>query len=685
MSVYGIEQVGRVLGARYRLDAPLGSGAAGAVYRAEDVQLRRTVAVKVVHAGLADDPAFVRRFVHEAQAAAALRHPNLAAVSDWGEDESGRPFLVSEYLTGGSLRDMLDRGRRLTPSQALVIGLEAARGLDHAHRRGLVHRDVKPDNLLFGDDGHVRIGDLGIARVVAEVTWSEPAGVGLDTARYASPEQARGRPVDAKTDVYSLALTLVEAVTGSVPFTGDTTVATLMARLDRLMPVSAELGPLASVVERAGRPDPHERPDAFALGRDLVGAAGRLPRPEPLPLVRADPAGAPPGAGRSAPPTRPARPASTPAAAGSPTVERLATGPPSRRAAASPGEEPVGREDDVDDEAPPPSRRRRAWIALATLVVVAAVVAGAFVYQRSQSTATVAAVVGRTEGEARNILETAGFEVASALEAREGTAAGAVLAQDPPEGTELDEGGTITLVVSVGAGLKAVPELVGLGLADVQTQLGALGLVANPVASEPSEDVPPDAVIRWSVAGAPLKAGTEVTAGTPVDLVVSSGPLPRPVPDVRSVTYDEAAAQLADPAVRLVAQRGPDQFSRDVPAGLVIGTEPGWGTEVARDSAVTIVVSLGPDYVVVPDLATLALPAATAALAEQGLELGSVTGPSDGTVSSSDPGALVQAVRGDTVDVVLVAPPPPPPPPTPVVDPAVDPALDPTATTLPPA
>ncbi|HEX9259569.1 MAG TPA: PASTA domain-containing protein, partial [Acidimicrobiales bacterium] len=281
---YGSDQVGRVLGGRYRLLAPVGAGASAAVYLADDVQLQRRVAVKLLHASLAGDPAFAKRFRAEAQAAAALNHPNVLAVYDWGE-ESGIAYLVTEFLGGGSLRSVLDRGRTLSPSQALVVGLEACKGLNYAHRRGLVHRDIKPANLLFGEDGRLRIADFGLARAIAEAAWTEPAGVVLGTARYASPEQATGKAVDGKTDVYSLALTLVEAVTGEVPFAADTTVATLMNRVDKLLPVSAEMGALAPVLERAGRPDPAERFSAAELGKALHEAASRLPRPQPLPLV----------------------------------------------------------------------------------------------------------------------------------------------------------------------------------------------------------------------------------------------------------------------------------------------------------------------------------------------------------------------------------------------------------------
>jgi len=282
------EEIGRVLDGRYRIIAPIGRGASAQVFLADDVRLRRRVAVKMLHAALADDADFLRRFQAEAQAAAALNHPHVMAVYDWGQDpEHDIPYLILEYLGGGSLRAMLDQGTRLTLSQALLVGLEATRALEYAHQRGFVHRDIKPANLVFGDEGRLRIADFGLARALAEAAWTEPQGAVLGTARYASPEQAQGQPLTGKADVYSLALVLVEAVTGSVPFAADTTLGTLMARVGKPLVVPAELGPLRSALERAGRPDPDERLDAHQFAIALMAAAEELPKPEPFPLAGA--------------------------------------------------------------------------------------------------------------------------------------------------------------------------------------------------------------------------------------------------------------------------------------------------------------------------------------------------------------------------------------------------------------
>jgi len=286
-------EIGRVLGGRYRLVAPIGMGASAQVYLADDVKLRRRVALKMLHDALAGDAEFLRRFRAEARAAAALSHPNVMAVYDWsdGSEHGDAAFIVTEYLPGGSLRSLLDSGALLTPSQALGVGLEAARALDYAHRRGFVHRDIKPANLLFGEEQRLRIADFGLARALAEAAWTEPQGAVLGTARYASPEQAKGESLTGKADVYSLALTLVEAVTGDVPFVADTTLGTLMARIDRPMIVSDALGPLQGVIIGAGHPDPEQRIDARTLAKGLLRAAHELSRPASLPLVGALAAG----------------------------------------------------------------------------------------------------------------------------------------------------------------------------------------------------------------------------------------------------------------------------------------------------------------------------------------------------------------------------------------------------------
>ncbi len=278
------EQVGRVVGGRYRLLAPVGAGASSQVFAATDTRLSRRVAVKVLHPMLATDRVFLRRFSAEARLAASLDHPHVMRVFDWGEEAEG-PYLVLEYLGGGSLRALLDQGGLLSHSQAASVGAETAAGLAYAHRRGVVHRDVKPSNLLFDEEGHLRIADFGVARALAESAATEPMGAIFGTARYASPEQAEGRALDDRTDVYSLALVLYEALTGRVPFTSDTIAATLMARVGATLPIVSELGPLAPIIAQAAISEPLARLDAAAMCSDLEMLARDLPPPTPLKLA----------------------------------------------------------------------------------------------------------------------------------------------------------------------------------------------------------------------------------------------------------------------------------------------------------------------------------------------------------------------------------------------------------------
>jgi len=280
------DTIGRVLSGRYRIEAAIGTGASAHVYLATDISLKRRVAIKMLHPVLAADRAFLRRFRAEAQAAASLTHSNLVAVHDWGEDADG-PYLVLEYLGGGSLRDLLDDGEPLGPAHVASIGAQAAHGLAYAHARGFVHRDVKPANLLFDDDRRrLCVADFGLARALAEAAWTEPVGATLGTARYAAPEQAQGRRVDGRADVYALALVLYEALTGSVPFSADTTIGTLMARVGAELPSHDALFPLDEVLRAAAAPEPDDRLSAAELARWLSEAARELPAPGSLPEGR---------------------------------------------------------------------------------------------------------------------------------------------------------------------------------------------------------------------------------------------------------------------------------------------------------------------------------------------------------------------------------------------------------------
>lgn len=279
---------GQVLADRYEVARVVSSGANTIIVDAIDRSADRPVTVKIVRPELAVTPDFLHKFRRLAEISSALTHPNIASVGDWGEvdlDGDTTVYWTVEALGGGSMRDLLDRGRLLSPGQALVVGLEACRALDAAHQKGLFHTELTPSKMVFGADRRLRIVDFGLARLLGEPSWDDLSSVPTHVARYASPEQALGLPIDAKTDVYALSLVLLESVTGSVPFEGDSTQATLAARIDKLLPVSADLGSLASVLERAARPESGDRFTAAEFGRALVQAAGKLPKPEPIPIL----------------------------------------------------------------------------------------------------------------------------------------------------------------------------------------------------------------------------------------------------------------------------------------------------------------------------------------------------------------------------------------------------------------
>jgi serine/threonine-protein kinase len=626
------DQVGRVLGGRYRLLAPIGAGASANVFLAEDVVLRRRVAVKVLHPALAEDDAFLRRFRAEARAAAALNHPHVMAVYDWGEGGDEGPFLVLELLGGGSLRALLDRGVRLSPSQALLVGLHTARGLDYAHRRGLVHRDIKPANLLFDDEGHVKIADFGVARALAEAAWTEPTGAVIGSARYASPEQARGETLDGRSDVYSLGLVIIEAVTGTVPFSADTTIATLMARTQSPVSAPDSLGPLGPIVERAGRLDPSERPEAAELARLLDGAARDLPRPAPIPVGEAvaamdhlvvpdpDPTII----------TRPAPPKDQP-----------------KRTKATPL--PVFDQDDTGSSVPvvpdAGERRRRRWpyVVLLVLLLAAGAVAGGIAIANARIPShVVPAITGKTLDEARAEVRDEDFKVGIAGENYdEDVPQGQILQQDPKPGEKLKEGKTVAVTVSKGPQPRAVPELANLDRAAAEQRLSASGFVPK-IEKRNDENVKAGIVLDWNPKGTQAR-GAEIT------VVVSDGPAPRPIPnDLKGKSYDDAANELK--ALGLVPVRV-DDYSDDVQTGQVFATDPAPGTPVAVGGKVTVKVSKGTATVTVPDVRGQSVDQATATLQQAGLNVTGLYGPrgAKGRVVLTDPQAGTKVKRGSGV------------------------------------
>ena len=569
---------GRLLGGRYRLGDAIGTGGSGTVYLADDLSLGRQVAVKVLHSSLVGDEAFVERFRTEARLVASLADPHVVSIYDWGVD--GQAYLVTEYLGGGSLRSILSSGRTLSPSQMLMVSLEACRALDHAHRQGIVHRDVKPANLLFGQDGRLRVADFGLAEALTGAASRELYGGGgvIGTARYASPEQAQGLALDGRSDVYALALCMVEGVTGHLPFVADTLEGTLSARVGRDVPIPDTLGPLVPVVAHAGAAEPENRPTARELGRMLLDIAGRMARPEPLPLVGPGEVGAAPMPGESdrvAPTVFPSQPVSP---------------------------------------APRPVRRRRRWtgVLLTGLLIVVAAVGGMLVREVSRPTQrALPTLVGSSGDSARSLLTELGWLVERLDVRRNGTSAGEVLDMQPPAGTRLAAGETVVLEVSLGSERQSIPPgLVGVSLSEASRLLVDAGLVTGEVTRVNNEDVVAGVVLEV------LRSGDTVPRGDAVDLLVSDGPLPRVVPQglVGMMPADVVAELIA---LRLAPTMG-EEHDEWVAAGRVSRVEPVAGTRVVVGDDVRVVISLGAAERAVPALEGLSLAAAESRLQVSG-------------------------------------------------------------------
>jgi serine/threonine-protein kinase len=561
-------------------------------------------------------------------------------------------YVVVEHLGGGSLREYLDRGRTLSPSQALMVGLDACKALDAIHRQGMVHGDIRPSTLVFGDDHRLRVTDVGLANVVSEALWTDRAHVSNALAMYASPELAATGQRGPKGDVYSLCLTLLESMSGLVPFAGDSTVATLSNRIGRLMPVSADLGPLAAVFERAGRPLPEDRYTAAEFGRALVQAAEKLPRPTPISLPNSGMFGDSSGAI-----TRPVLP--PPAT----TTVQPVPPPPATTADGPTGEEmtrPAAVAPDVDEPTPPArsGHRRLRWVVPLLLVLAAAAGGVAYFVTRNQTNMHVVPhLAGLTEAEALNQISGFNWDMVVTSEASDDVAAGIVIRTQPDEATSLEEGKPFQLVVSTGPAPRPLPDLIGMTLEEATTSLQDLDLVL--VQADPAfdETAVVGTVLSWTVPEQPgLRAGDTVTPNTTVSVVLSAGPQPRVVPSLTGMTIEQATAELSAQGL-LLAQLEP-QFSDSVAPGLIVAQDLAPDTSVDRGVTITVAVSKGPDVVAVPPLGGLTLQQATDALSTAGLTVGVVSGNPAGILVAAQyqavdvlPGQLLP--RGSAIDVTF--------------------------------
>lgn len=684
---------GTVLGGRYQLDVlrtEASSSVSGvAQFDATDLSSDEVVSVRIVPLAQLVNPALgsttaadaLATFEQQADIASSLRHPCIESVLDHGEvtlDGERYVFVVAERLAGGSLREFLDRGRRLTPSQALIVGIDACRALDAAAKQGISHGDLRPSRLVFGLDRRVRVVGFGAPLRPVDA-------LGLEQALYAAPELSEGGARTASSDVYSLALVLVEAMTGSVPFAAESVSGAFANRMGKLLPVSAEFGALAQVLERAGRPTAPERFSPRELGQALVQAAEKMPRPTPIEVVgtglfdedvavpvaeKVEPALVPPPVPNVAPNETivirttpgidsPSAPIAIPqvditdSAPAPLTIGGDDTGPIAVDAETL-------RELAAEDPTAQVARPKKKWgrrIAIVSLVLVLLGGAGAGAYFTVLNPKNpVPALAGLTEAEARNQISEFGWGVNLVRERNDDVVAGQVIRTDPVLGANLAKRDTLTLVVSQGPTLSVLTEVTGLSVEEATAKITELGLV--PAAADvPDEAIAPGIVVSWSIPDQPtLKVGDSVVKGTTVAINVSTGPAERDIPDLKGLSLVDATTKLTE--LGLVVVEAPTAAHPDIPAGQVSVQVPAAGEKLPKGGTVTITISKGQETTLVPSIIGKDFAIVKERLERYGMVIGTVTGNKNrGLKSASIDGKSVKnfdrVVVGKTVDLVF--------------------------------
>ena len=572
----------------------------------------------------------VEGFQQHLLSVAGVQHPVLVAPLDWGEVSiagTAHLFVVTERLAGTSVRELLDRGRRLTPSQALVIGIDVCRALHHLHQLGIAHGDIRPANVFVGTDARARLAGIGIKRAASTI-----AEMTTEQGRYAAPELASDTTPTAAADVYALALTMLEMLTGDVPFAADSAAVTLANRAGKLLPVSADIGPVAVPMEKAARPDAADRSSALEFGQALAQLAAKLPRPEPIESLTTE----------SFRDTITRQLEAVPAPQPTAPVAETSAPPPTTA--------------DVAVTAPR-AERRRYRVLWSIAAVVALTVSGVLAWQSLSATSyAVPDLVGIPEGEARNAVSQFGWNVLIRAQRSDDVELGDVISTTPAAGMSLREGDDITLVVSEGATLALLPDVIGLSRDDAIATLQSAGLTVSESLRD-DDSVPAGSVVGWIVTEQPnLVAGSQVLRGTEVAIVVSGGPVLRAVPNLIGLSEADADVQLI--AVQLNSQRNDDVFSSDIPIGLIATQEPAAGAQLSRDGIVAYALSKGPETVELPNVIGLALADAQKRLNEVGIYVGTTSGRTTSKVRTvQQEGKTLKSgdvvLKGSVVDLVF--------------------------------
>jgi beta-lactam-binding protein with PASTA domain/serine/threonine protein kinase len=626
---------GHVLDGRYRIESRIAVGGMATVYRAVDTRLDRVLALKVMHPSLATDGEFVERFIREAKAAARLDHTNVVGVYDQGTD-GGYVYLAMEYVAGCTLRDILRERGALQPRAALDILEPVLAALGAAHRAGLVHRDMKPENVLIGDDGRVKVADFGLVRAVGTDTSTSTGSV-LGTVSYLAPEQIEHGHADQRSDVYACGVLLYEMLTGAKPHGGQTPAQILYQHLhEDVAPPSAAVPGLAlqldSLVAAAAARDPQARPaDAVALLGLLRTARGTLTQ-EQLDAV-------PPRASGTAP-------------TGAEDITTVLSRPTDTADTAS--QQPLNRTsryqlppDLVKDEEPPAVHRpsgssRRGPIAVMTVLAVLLGVSAVVWYVGAGQFTAVPAVLAMSSAQAEQKLHAAGLGVSLSQSYSQTVAVDHVISTDPAPGARIRGNGTVHVVLSRGPEQINVPDVSGKPLAQAQQQLTGEGLLAGVVTKAFSDTVPAGMVISTSPPpGTPRQPGDEVA------LTVSQGKAVT-IPDVTGSTVSDAQQSL-EAAGFAVQIAGLPVYSDTVPKDSVAQENPAGGSQAAAGATITLSVSKGQQLFKVPDVTGQDVDAATKELQAAGFKVSVIQLFLTGKVFSQTPGANSMQPHNTTI------------------------------------
>jgi beta-lactam-binding protein with PASTA domain/tRNA A-37 threonylcarbamoyl transferase component Bud32 len=601
-----------IVDGRYRVLHRVGSGGMAEVYCAQDLQLGRKVALKVLYRRFAEDSEFVERFRREASSAAGLQHQHVVSVYDRGEYD-GTYYIAMEYLEGRSLKNIIRDEAPLDPDRAIDLTIQVLRAARFAHRRGIIHRDFKPQNVIVDDEGRAKVTDFGIAR--AGASDMTQTGSIMGTAQYLSPEQAQGEAVSAASDLYSIGIILYEMLTGRVPFDGESAVTIALKQVNEPPVPPSHINPavtpaLEAVVLRALEKHPALRyQDADEFINALEDAGG----------------------------------ATTTAQFQAPAYVAPA-------AAATMAEPPLSDGYAYPPEPLPPREERDGgrwwWWVLALLLVAGAIVAGVVLLGGGKQV-TVPTVVGADQANAEARLRQDGFKTDTTPKTSQ-RPAGEVIGQDPSGGSQADKGSTVDLTVSSGPAQVAVPQVTGLTLKSAQGRLTKAGLKSS-VREETS-----DTVGKGRVVSASPPEGQKVDKGSSVALVVSTGPAEVDVPDETGKSFDEASSELEAAGFKVTRK---DQETTDEDPGTVLSQAPKGGTQAAKGSVVTLTVAKEPTQADVPDVTGEDQGTAIARLSGAGFEIQrkekDVDSPEgDGVVIEQAP-ANGKAKKGSTVTIVV--------------------------------